>query len=201
MRWHRVVGSQHHLGSREASKERPQRVLHHEHDARTQADKSRYIPHELQRVAQAVVGLHQDRLARAGTRRWSATPKPWSPQPQMGVEVGEATTIITACQVDEARMVACDRVLGRLSTGLFERTLPTPSPARAYKGQSYLARVADGALVLNGTRFDSPSAAAMSITKHPVNGWTFWQCRLPGQGRWTLFRELRMSRPDKSSQA
>jgi Restriction Enzyme Adenine Methylase Associated len=80
--------------------------------------------------------------------------------------------------------------------------LPAGTELRAsYKGQSYLARVADGALVLNGKRFDSPSAAAMSITKHPVNGWTFWQCRLPGQGRWTLLRELRMTRPNKSSQA
>lgn len=61
----------------------------------------------------------------------------------------------------------------------------------AYKGQSYLARVAAGALVLNGKRFDSPSAAAMSITRHPVNGWTFWECRRPGQGKWLKLRELR----------
>jgi hypothetical protein len=79
--------------------------------------------------------------------------------------------------------------------------LPAGTELRAtYKGQSYLARVADRALVLNGKRFDSPSAAAMSITKHPVNGWTFWQSRFPGQGRWTLLRELRTTRPNKSSQ-
>ena len=80
--------------------------------------------------------------------------------------------------------------------------LPAGTELRAmYKGQNYLARVAEGALVLNGKRFDSPSAAAMSITKHPVNGWTFWQCRLPGQGRWTVLRELRTTRPNKPSQA
>jgi len=79
--------------------------------------------------------------------------------------------------------------------------LPAGTELRAtYKGQSYLARVAEGALVLNGKRFDSPSAAAMSITQHPVNGWTFWQCRLPGQGRWTVLRELRTTRPNKPSQ-
>ena len=33
-----------------------------------------------------------------------------------------------------------------------------------YKGQTHLARVEGGALVLNGKRFDSPSAAAMAIT-------------------------------------
>ena len=79
--------------------------------------------------------------------------------------------------------------------------LPAGTELRAtYKGQNYLARVGDGALVLNSKRFDSPSAAAMSITQHPVNGWTFWQCRLPGQGRWTLLRELRTTRPNRSSQ-
>lgn len=60
-----------------------------------------------------------------------------------------------------------------------------------YKRRTYLARVDEGALVLNSQQFDSPSAAAMSITINPVNGWTFWQCRLPGQAKWTLLRDLR----------
>jgi RAMA domain-containing protein len=70
--------------------------------------------------------------------------------------------------------------------------LPTGTELRAtYKGQTHLAVVSDGALVLNDTRFNSPSAAAMSITGHPVNGWTFWQYRIAGQGRWKMLRELR----------
>jgi hypothetical protein len=60
-----------------------------------------------------------------------------------------------------------------------------------YKGQTYLARVDNGALVLNGERFDTPSSAAMSITKVPVNGWTFWECRLPGQASWQMIKTLR----------
>ena len=73
--------------------------------------------------------------------------------------------------------------------------LPAGTELRAsYKGQVYLARVANGSLVLNGSRYDSPSAAAMSITHHPVNGWTFWECRLPGQGKWTVLRQLREQR-------
>jgi len=60
-----------------------------------------------------------------------------------------------------------------------------------YKGQTYLARVDSGALVLNGERFDTPSSAAMSITKGPVNGWTFWECRLPGQASWQMIKSLR----------
>jgi len=73
--------------------------------------------------------------------------------------------------------------------------LPSGTELRAtYKGQTYLARVASGALVLDGKRFNSPSAAAMTITRNPVNGWTFWECRLPGQGRWRSLKELRRSK-------
>jgi hypothetical protein len=60
-----------------------------------------------------------------------------------------------------------------------------------YKGQTFLARVEGGALLLNGKSFDSPSAAAVSITNNPVNGWHFWQCRLPGQSTWLLMQTMR----------
>src|SRR5262249_21128913 len=67
--------------------------------------------------------------------------------------------------------------------------LPAGTELRAaYKGRTYLARVAGGALELNGKRFDSASAAAMSITGNSVNGWTFWQCRLPGQAKWQVLK-------------
>jgi hypothetical protein len=70
--------------------------------------------------------------------------------------------------------------------------LPPGTELRAtYKGQTYLARVGGGALMLDGERFESPSAAAMKITRTPVNGWTFWQCRLPGQTKWQLLKALR----------
>lgn len=70
--------------------------------------------------------------------------------------------------------------------------LPQGTQARAkYKGQLYLADVKDGALMLNGNRYDSPSAAAMAITKTPTNGWTFWEVKLPGQGDWITMKELR----------
>jgi hypothetical protein len=61
----------------------------------------------------------------------------------------------------------------------------------AYKGQTYLGRVEGGALTLNGKRFDTPSAAAMSISDSPVNGWTFWEARLPGQAAWKALRSFR----------
>ena len=73
--------------------------------------------------------------------------------------------------------------------------LPAGTELRAtYKGQTYLARIASGALVFDGKRFNSPSAAAMAITSNPVNGWTFWECRLPGQGKWRSLKDLRRSK-------
>jgi Restriction Enzyme Adenine Methylase Associated/Protein of unknown function (DUF2924) len=71
-------------------------------------------------------------------------------------------------------------------------TFPPGTEFRAtYKGQIHLARVENGALVINGKSFDSPSAAAMSITGNAVNGWIFWECRLPGQTSWRLIKALR----------
>lgn len=61
-----------------------------------------------------------------------------------------------------------------------------------YKGQTHAARVEGGALMLaNGKRFDSPSAAAISITGNSVNGWTFWECRLPDKSSWQRIDALR----------
>ncbi len=60
-----------------------------------------------------------------------------------------------------------------------------------YKGQTWLGRVERGALAVNGKRFETPSAAAVFITKSPTNGWTFWECRLPGQASWQILKGLR----------
>jgi len=60
-----------------------------------------------------------------------------------------------------------------------------------HKGRTYQARVEDGALLLNGQRYRSPSAAATSITHNAVNGWRFWECRFPGESRWHTIAALR----------
>lgn len=60
-----------------------------------------------------------------------------------------------------------------------------------YKGQQHTAVVRDGALVMNGKRFTSPSAAAVAISGNPVNGWRFWECLLPGSTKWKLAADLR----------
>lgn len=60
-----------------------------------------------------------------------------------------------------------------------------------YRGQLYSGRVERSALVVNGKSFDTPSKAAMSITKNSVNGWNFWECRLPGKASWQRMSMLR----------
>lgn len=60
-----------------------------------------------------------------------------------------------------------------------------------YKGQQHTGTVQNGALVVNGKRFSSPSAAAVAITGNPVNGWMFWECLMPGTTKWKTIAELR----------
>jgi hypothetical protein len=74
-------------------------------------------------------------------------------------------------------------------------TFPEGTEFRAtYKGRTYTAHVEGGALVLDGKRHPSPSAAAVSITGSAVNGWRFWEARLPGQSGWKVIESLRRPR-------
>jgi len=69
---------------------------------------------------------------------------------------------------------------------------PNATKFRAsYKGQTYYGQVESGALVVNNKRFHSPTAAAVSITGHQVNGWTFWECCMPGKSSWRMVKLLR----------
>lgn len=71
-------------------------------------------------------------------------------------------------------------------------TFPNGTDFRAsHKGQVVHGRVESGALVINSRRFDSPSAAAVAITGNPVNGWVFWECRVPGKTDWQIIKALR----------
>jgi hypothetical protein len=60
-----------------------------------------------------------------------------------------------------------------------------------HKGQVYYAIVENGALVHNNKKFSSPSAAAVAITENTVNGWIFWECKMPGEERWQIIKNLR----------
>ena len=60
-----------------------------------------------------------------------------------------------------------------------------------YKGKAYCGKVEDGALVVDNKRYDSPSSAAVAITNNPVNGWIFWECRMPGHSSWKIIKAIR----------
>lgn len=64
-----------------------------------------------------------------------------------------------------------------------------------YKGKSSTAIVCEKGLQCNGEYFTSPSAAAVAITGQPTNGWTFWECQLPGSPKWTIIKKLRNEQP------
>jgi hypothetical protein len=60
-----------------------------------------------------------------------------------------------------------------------------------YAGQTHYGKVEAGALVVNGTPTTSASYAARLITGNNVNGWGFWECRLPGHEEWRPISSLR----------
>lgn len=60
-----------------------------------------------------------------------------------------------------------------------------------YKGKVYNGTVKNGALVIGIKKYKSPSAAAIDITGTSVNGWRFWECRMPGSQGWKLITNFR----------
>ncbi len=71
-------------------------------------------------------------------------------------------------------------------------TFPHGTGFRAtYKGQVYRAEVKEGALVYKGERYTSPSPAAMKVTGTQINGWRFWECKMPDSERWVPISRLR----------
>ncbi len=71
-------------------------------------------------------------------------------------------------------------------------TFPDGTKFRAhYKGEVHYAKVDNGCLVINGKSVTSPSDAAKIVTNTNVNGWTFWECRLPDATGWRLLTSLR----------
>ena len=60
-----------------------------------------------------------------------------------------------------------------------------------YKGHRYLATLRkDGHIAYAGKLYTSPTAAARGVTGRAVNGWLFWQYRVPVKG-WVALSNLR----------
>ena len=73
-------------------------------------------------------------------------------------------------------------------------TFPEGTQFRAnYKGKVYHAKIEGGQFMMDGRRFDSPSQAAVYITKNSVNGWIFWEACLPGEATWKLLKSFRQN--------
>lgn len=60
-----------------------------------------------------------------------------------------------------------------------------------YKGQEYEARtLQDGMISVHDKAFNSPSAAATSVTGGPKDGWIFWKYQ-DSEGKWVLLDDAR----------
>lgn len=59
------------------------------------------------------------------------------------------------------------------------------------KGRAYFAKIEGDEWVQDGAVFKSPSAAAMKITGHGINGWWFWSAKRANDAEWVPLAKLR----------
>lgn len=60
-----------------------------------------------------------------------------------------------------------------------------------YEGKRHDAEMTEHGIKYQGKYYNSPSRAATAITKTNVNGWIFWNARLPGDSRWQSLSSIR----------
>ena len=66
-----------------------------------------------------------------------------------------------------------------------------------YNKRKYEGEIVDGAWVIEGKKYDSPSGAAsgVGITKSGhktrLDGWIYWEVKQPGESQWTRISALR----------
>ncbi|MEO1197950.1 MAG: hypothetical protein AAFX39_01760 [Pseudomonadota bacterium] len=60
-----------------------------------------------------------------------------------------------------------------------------------YKGEMHYGEVQKNGINVNGDLASSPSDAARIVTGNNVNGWRFWECKLPGHTKWQKIDSLR----------
>jgi hypothetical protein len=77
-------------------------------------------------------------------------------------------------------------------------TLPHETAIRMnYNGRTYEGRIIDGSWVIGEHSFVSPSGAASGVAvtkkgKHTrLDGWIYWQAKLPGSDTWNSLESLR----------
>ena len=66
-----------------------------------------------------------------------------------------------------------------------------------HNGRVHTGRIGEGAWLVEGKNFKSPSAAAggVALTKNvkhtSLDGWLYWQAKRPGDADWIAISELR----------
>ncbi len=71
-------------------------------------------------------------------------------------------------------------------------TFPPGTMFRTWFGnRPYWGEVKDGGLWIKDVKYTSPSAAAVSFTHRPTNGWAMWECMLPGSRDWKRIDDMR----------
>ncbi len=60
-----------------------------------------------------------------------------------------------------------------------------------YNGREYRAEISEAAIKFDGQTFISPTAAAVAVTNNQVNGWNYWDCKLPGSTKWEPIKKFR----------
>ena len=60
-----------------------------------------------------------------------------------------------------------------------------------HKGTAYTAKIENGKWIQEEKLYNSPSAAAFSITGHGINGWWFWFVKRPDDPAWMPLGKLR----------
>ena len=81
-------------------------------------------------------------------------------------------------------------------------TLPHGTDLRMeYNGRVYVGRIINGTWAIEGGIYKSPSAAAGGVARTKrgnrtsLDGWIYWQVRLPGETDWIRISELRQKYP------
>jgi hypothetical protein len=75
----------------------------------------------------------------------------------------------------------------RVLSGLVERRVVLRA---RYKGEVFKATLRrDGYISFEGTRYDSPTAAAKKVVGHATNGWVFWKYRAAPR-KWVSLRHM-----------
>lgn len=77
-------------------------------------------------------------------------------------------------------------------------TLPHATPVRMrYNNHTYEGQIVDGSWVIGDRRFESPSGAASGVARTKkgkptrLDGWIYWQVKLPGEESWKPLESLR----------